>query len=316
MPSPILVKQTAIAKFQSYRIQLPPQSSVTPGGLKLVRAPAGTVAAIRPAGVSAGAVRSGISIGSHRAGAGAGAGGSAAPTATPMQLPPALFLSASNSVDDVNLQRSMHDGYTQLIEKLADAVRHAWDMFRAQSFFSGIRIMGPTATGGPGCLAGPTMDQQIRIAPSVAGWTGWWATVRDQFSHGFQNSWQDWQKYVTVPGLPWYPMFTAFPGPMAPPMPNVPTPLLACVSAGVASMAGPALKTNLAQKLDGKMDYHDQFSDAMAVMIAPAFTTWLASQQVMRVMGQGSIPSYAPPYVPVGPVVGGHVLQTPGCLSA
>jgi hypothetical protein len=32
-------------------------------------------------------------------------------------------------------------------------------------------------------------------------------------------------------------------------------------------------------------------------------------------MGKGQIPTFAPPYVPVGPVVGGDVLSIPGHLA-
>jgi len=312
MPSPALMKQLAITKFQGFRIQLPPQASVAPGGLKLATALGGTALAAGPVGISSpvgispNVVRAGVTIGAHRAGP--------APTAIPMPVPPALFLAASNSVGDMNLQKSMHDGYTQLFDKLTDAIKYAWDMFRSQAFFIGIRINGPIAIGGPGCLTGPAIDQFIRTAPPVVGLTGWWATVRDEFAHGFQNSWQDWQKGVTVPGLPWYPAFAAVPAPQAPPMPNIPTPLITCVSSGKASMTGPALKANLAQQLSGKMDYSAQFSEAMAAMVDIAFAQWLAAQQVTNVQGKGPVPAYAPPYVPVGPVVGGDNLTTPGHL--
>jgi hypothetical protein len=39
---------------------------------------------------------------------------------------------------------------------------------------------------------------------------------------------------------------------------------------------------------------------------------WLVSTMVTNVMGQGPIPTFAPPYVPVGPVVGGIGVQLPG----
>jgi hypothetical protein len=36
---------------------------------------------------------------------------------------------------------------------------------------------------------------------------------------------------------------------------------------------------------------------------------------VMMVMGQGPVPTFSPPYVPVGPVVSGTILPTPGHLA-
>ena len=43
---------------------------------------------------------------------------------------------------------------------------------------------------------------------------------------------------------------------------------------------------------------------------------WLPMQQVMLVMGKGPIPTFAPPFVPVGPVVMGDNLPIPGHLMA
>jgi hypothetical protein len=36
---------------------------------------------------------------------------------------------------------------------------------------------------------------------------------------------------------------------------------------------------------------------------------------VVGVLGQGPVPSFAPPTIPVGPVVGGSVIPTPGHLA-
>jgi len=45
--------------------------------------------------------------------------------------------------------------------------------------------------------------------------------------------------------------------------------------------------------------------DAIATALALAFLMWLPSQQVMLVLGKGPIPTFAPPFVPVGPVMAG-----------
>ena len=47
-----------------------------------------------------------------------------------------------------------------------------------------------------------------------------------------------------------------------------------------------------------------------------AFMMWLPMQMVMLVLGRGPIPTFAPPYVPVGPVVAGSVISAPGHLLA
>ena len=41
----------------------------------------------------------------------------------------------------------------------------------------------------------------------------------------------------------------------------------------------------------------------------PALAPWFLVQPVTLVMGKGSIPTYAPPYVPTGPVIGGSIIE-------
>ena len=55
---------------------------------------------------------------------------------------------------------------------------------------------------------------------------------------------------------------------------------------------------------------------AIATVLSLAFLMWLPMQQVMLVMGKGPIPTFAPPFVPVGPVVGGDNIAAPGHLMA
>ena len=54
---------------------------------------------------------------------------------------------------------------------------------------------------------------------------------------------------------------------------------------------------------------------AIGTAVAAAFLAWLPMQQIMMVMGKGSIPTFAPPWVPVGPVIAGDNIATPGHLS-
>ena len=78
--------------------------------------------------------------------------------------------------------------------------------------------------------AWPELESDIKNAPMVASFDGNKKKHRDAVAKGVSKCYKDWQDQVTVPGLPWYPAFAAFPGPMAPPMPNIPVPLIACPS--------------------------------------------------------------------------------------
>jgi hypothetical protein len=54
----------------------------------------------------------------------------------------------------------------------------------------------------------------------------------------------------------------------------------------------------------------DKFAEGFCMV----FDLWKASTQIMNVMGTGPVPTFAPPFVPVGPVVGGFLVPKPGVL--
>jgi hypothetical protein len=203
-------------------------------------------------------------------------------------------------------------------EKLLSAVKYGVDMWRLQAHFSNISIMGQIALGNPGCLTGPELKPWIMQAPGVYNATGYFKTLITAVADAVVSNFRQWQDSVTVPGLPWYPMFAAFPGPFAPPMPNIPMPLIVCVSQNQNKLMSPsqiesAIKTALpAEFLLADMDL---FYFPLSVHIANHFTNWLCSQQVMMVMGMGPVPTFNPPYVPVGAVINGYIIPSPGHLA-
>jgi hypothetical protein len=50
----------------------------------------------------------------------------------------------------------------------------------------------------------------------------------------------------------------------------------------------------------------------LAKWVETSFREWKVTAQIAGVMGKGPIPTYAPPYVPVGPVVMGDNISAPG----
>jgi hypothetical protein len=58
--------------------------------------------------------------------------------------------------------------------------------------------------------------------------------------------------------------------------------------------------------------HHKQLFDSVADAFEKCFMTWQTSTQVTNVLGAGPIPTFAPPFVPVGPVVGGVGNMPPG----
>jgi hypothetical protein len=194
-----------------------------------------------------------------------------------------------------------------------DAVGTAVDMWRLSAGFKDLQIMALSAIGSPGCLDGQELESLIKTPmSSMSGNEG---KYRDAVAAGVSKCFKDWQDQVMVPGLPWYPAFVAFPGPQAPPMPNIPVPLIACPSSNMSKITvADELKNAMIDELDGGLKgddddkQHETLFESIATVLSLAFLLWLVSQQVMLVMGKGPIPTFAPPYVPVGPVVGGSNL--------
>jgi len=208
-------------------------------------------------------------------------------------------------------------------DAMIDAVQYSHNMWKLQAKFDGLQVMSVSAIGSPGCLKGPELESNIKNGPSAASMSGNMGKHRDAVAKGVSKCFKDWQDQVTVPGLPWYPAFAAFPGPMAPPMPNIPMPLITCISSKMSSIIMPddmtkamddALDSSMKDK-DPDKQYH-ALHDAIATVLSLAFLMWLPMQQVMLVLGKGPIPTFAPPFVPVGPVVGGDNIAAPGHLMA
>lgn len=224
---------------------------------------------------------------------------------TPMSVPPGLFRAASNSAADVDHQRQMHDLYNGLFDSLIDAIGQAFETFRVSAQLEDVTIMAAAATGGK--LTGPSFETCMMGAPAVSGWTGWNAEVRDALARGLHNQWKTLCDSVRVPGLPWYPMFAACPGPVAPPVPNIPTPFALLVH-DIDATSPKKIRDAALAKLRVQMEHAGPFFESLGAAFHTQLQLWKAAQQVAHVMGTGSVPTYAPPYVPVGPVVAGRIL--------
>ena len=230
-----------------------------------------------------------------------------------MPEPMCYFWTQSTLKNHVDTSKDIGKKFKDFAHAMLDGFKTAVDMWRLQAKLSSLIVNGPVVVGTPGCLSGPDLESNIKnmSLPAASGNEKDW---RDAVAKGLSTCWKNWQDMVTVPGLPWYPAFAAFPGPMAPPMPNIPTPFIALPSGGMSYLMVPMLKSEMVNNysLDDPDDQFVALATAMATAVAATCTAWLAAQQAMMVMGKGQIPTFAPPYVPVGPVIMGDNIGTPG----
>jgi hypothetical protein len=229
----------------------------------------------------------------------------------PLPVPPALFHPASKGAADVADQHKQNKIYNDYIDGITKAIVQAFDLWRLQAFFKDISINGPVAVGGS--LEGPALEAHIlAFAPAQSPLHG---SLSPAIAKGISAAWLTTQRSVSVPGLPWYPAFAAFPGPMAPPTPNIPSQFL-MLTQDLSATTATALKQSMQNNLSGRTEFAAELLDSIATSFSLALTTWRASQLVMLVMGKGPVPTFAPPYVPVGPVVGGDNIAAPGHLMS
>jgi hypothetical protein len=223
----------------------------------------------------------------------------------------AYLKAASTNRYHVDQAKEIGDKLKEFSHRMLDAFGQALDIWRASAAFQGIVIAGPVAIAPPGCLTGSSIESQLRQLSYPAA-THHLAHWRDAVAAGLSQCFGQWQQGVSVPGLPWYPAFAACPvvG-AAPPMPNVPTPLVTCASTGAGQMTTPALKSAMVANfsLEDPDDRFGAMALAIATAVSTSFSAWLSTQQVMMVMGTGPVP------IAPGPVVGGASLPGAGHLA-
>jgi hypothetical protein len=213
-----------------------------------------------------------------------------------------------------------------LAEELATAVRnlmarsrvylaflHGHSRFRSGAWFEGVVINGPLAEGPAGCLKGPSLADSMDEYHDVQNLSGRELDIYEAIRDGTDASFESWRSKVTIPLLPLYSLFAAFPGPLAPPTPNTPVPLSSFVSARADQLLAPNLQLQMTLKLSPELRQPvvTPLLQSLSLNISSALIGWIGTQVVTGVMGKGPVPTFAPPYVPVGPVVGGSVIGEP-----
>lgn len=205
-------------------------------------------------------------------------------------------------------------------EKITDAARTAFrkgvNDWLEQSRIRGGNVQGPNASLMPGSLMSlHQFEPHLLTAIRTAGAD---PPVAQSLARELWGAWKAWADgfQIQLPGA--FPTLGAFPGPQAPPTPAARgvIPLGQGMSAAEVRLKAPTLSMSLKRAVPGAQGTAGRQAgaalDKLARWVDDAFKQWKGSAHLQGLLAQGPVPTFAPPYVPVGPVVGGSVMSTEG----
>jgi len=221
---------------------------------------------------------------------------------------PPLFQPATMNKYHTDAQKMHIDKIGKFIDGICSAICSAWSQWQSTSTMVGVVITGPTAMGGQ--IVGPPWTPLIlasapKETPNLMKYSNVVANV-------IGTAWMTFTATVKVMGMPWYPAFAAMPSPVAPPTPNVPCPFAALTQVPVSISTNVLKMQMVGQLADPTAPFHAELFESISDAFEKTYNLWKASTMVTNVLGTGPVPTFAPPYVPVGPVVGGVGTMTPG----
>lgn len=224
---------------------------------------------------------------------------------------PLLFQTATANRYHTDTAQELHDRFSAYLDGICAAICQAWSAWQSAAAMSGVVINAVAASGGQ--VTGPPWQPTILGAAPMD--TDMESKYSKAIASAISDGWQSYQSSLKVPGLPWYPAFAAVSAPVAPPAPNTPVPVVALTQV-TAPVAKAALKQSMIANFgDAQGHYHQELFDAVADAFAQCFQTWQTTTMVTNVLGTGPVPSFNPPWVPVGPVVGGTGVMGAGGLK-
>jgi hypothetical protein len=231
-------------------------------------------------------------------------------TVQPLSPSTAGFLASSVNAYHAATQKKISELHFNFMDGISQAIIGAWKQFHQLATFSGVVVNGPIATGGT--MAGPNLQPLITaLAPQSTKMNQLYSKV---IAQAIGENFQQFIATIKVPGLPWYPSFAAFPGPMSPPTPNIPAPLATLTNVPAMISQSVLGKKMVALLNQAKALHHMELFDGVAAAFEKCVNMWLATTMVTNVLATGAVPTFAPPVVPAGPVVGGVGNSTPGGL--
>jgi hypothetical protein len=203
--------------------------------------------------------------------------------------------------------------WTSIAKLSQEAFREGVNEWIGSAQIKGGQVSGPSARLTPGSLVSDA-NIEVKMFQKLLG-----SKVPSEISRALAKelaaAWNDWARgfQMQIPNA--YPSFAAFPGPVAPPTPAAAAfPLSQGASVGEASLKAPILASKLAAavRMQSKAvaGSPDQALKSLADWVESSFNEWKGLARLVGIVGKGAVPTFAPPYVPVGPVIRGDNVST------
>ena len=222
-----------------------------------------------------------------------------------------LFREPTLNKYHVDSSRDVGRKFEAFLDGITAAICDALDQWIKKTFICGVTINGAVGLLPAGGLVGPA------LMPLILSWAPQNTLQETRYSTAIAGAvdgqWKLWQAGVS--GTLSYPSLAAVAAPLAPPTANTPQVLMALPSAGEAALNPTALQAQMHSLLDDPDALHaDALFEAVAGAFSNAFQKFKSTSLVQNVLGTGPVPTFAPPAVPAGPVLGGSVIPKPGVL--
>lgn len=201
-----------------------------------------------------------------------------------------------------------------IVKTAQDAFRDGVNAWIAGARIQGGQINGPNAFLTPGSLMS-TGNVEVTVLQKLIG-----SQVPPEIARAVARelgaAWNAWAAGFQVQLPAAYPAFAAFPGPLAPPTPAATGPIALArgSSVGEFGLRAPILAGKLISAVKPFARNigvsPETAMTALAKWVDVSFTEWKGLAGIVGLLGKGPVPTFAPPYVPVGPVVAGENFTT------
>ncbi|MBP7658459.1 MAG: hypothetical protein KA778_00520 [Burkholderiaceae bacterium] len=214
-------------------------------------------------------------------------------------------LQARELPDEVDRER-----LTDYLGGLCAAIGGALARWQSQAILRDVRVEGARASGGR--VVGPEVEGLIRGAAPVG-----WPEYTHPLSSGIRDQVRRFERELRVPNLVWYPALAHVFAAQAAPTLNLPSPLAALAVKARVHLTGPeiyaAMHAQVTQQAGRELPSGiESLMAALCEGFDEVIPAWLDATLVTQVVATGPVPSFAPPEVPGGPVVGGSAAMLRG----